>query len=64
MVLDKDMLISRWIDNMFNIDYIKAIILKFLRTSNKNVKIIWEKRTLLNMNIYYVLEIVMAMMIV
>ena len=36
MVLDKDMLISRWIDNMFNIDYIKAIILKFLRTSNKN----------------------------
>ena len=64
MVLDKDMLISRRIDNMFNIDYIKAIISKFLRTSNKNVKIIWEKRTLLNMNIYYVLEIVMAMMIV
>ena len=64
MVLDKDMLISRRIDNMFNIDYIKAIISKFLRTSNKNVKIICEKRTLLNMNIYYVLEIVMAMMIV
>lgn len=40
MVLDKDMLISRRIDNMFNIDYIKAIISKFLRTSNKNVNII------------------------
>lgn len=53
MVLNKDMLISRRIDNMFNIDYIKAIISKFLRTSNKNVKPNIQLQQLYDSNDYY-----------
>ena len=53
MLLNNDVLISRRINNMFNTNYIKTIITKFLKASDKTLRQNMQLQQLYDSNDYY-----------